>query len=452
MSYMLIVFIVVGLISFAANINIRDRFTSYVMNKQEKQTDEIIKSIRLKYEEDNKFDTGYLSILGMNSLEKGMIIEVFDADNRKIWSAYEHNNGLCQDMIMNMKANMYSYSGNWKGDYEEKNYPVTVAGQKVGSVTTGFIGPYYFNDEELNFIEALNRVFLIIGACALAAAFILGILMSYRISEPLDKIAKKALQLSEGKYRERLTGDSGMKEIAILSETINNLSDALKNKDELRKQLTQDVAHELRTPITSVQGHMEAMIDGIWPMDKERLTSCYEEIIRIKRLIGRIDVLSGLENENAVLYRKEFDLSKLIARLMNNFEKELITKDLSFCFTEKKTQVYADEDKMSQVFNNLISNAIKYTQPGGRISIELNDVRNSVEIRVKDNGIGIEASDLEHIFERFYRADKSRNSKTGGMGVGLTITKNIIEAHGGTITVNSLIGIGTEFLIILPNQ
>jgi signal transduction histidine kinase len=231
--------------------------------------------------------------------------------------------------------------------------------------------------------------------------------------------------------------------------TINNLSDALEHKEQLRKQLTQDVAHELRTPLTSVQGTMEAMLDGIWAMDKERLTSCYDEIMRIKRLIGSIEDLSKVENENALLHKENFDLSNLLIRLLNNFESELTEKDISVDYDRQSVYLYADQDKMSQVFNNLISNAIKYSNKGGKIQIHISDSHKKVEIRVKDTGKGISQENIPHIFERFYRVDKSRNRNTGGIGIGLTITKTIIEAHEGTIDVESKLGEGTEFIIVL---
>lgn len=444
------VFIVVGGISIVANTVIKNSFTNYVIQLQEKQTSDLIKSIEMKYEEENAFNQDYLAILGMNALENGTIIEIFNNDKNTIWSAYQHNNGMCQAMISDMISNMYSYSGNWKGHFEEKSYPIMVHKIQVGTITTGFIGPYYFNDEELIFIQALNKLFIIMGICSLILAVGLGIIMSLKISNPLNKIAKKALLLSEGNYKERIENNSNTKEISILTDTINNLSEALENKEVLRKQLTQDVAHELRTPITSVQGHMEAMIDGIWPMNVERLTSCYEEILRIKRLIGGIEVISSLENENIIIRKEEFDLSKLIDRLVQNFEKDFLSKNLTCNYHSKNVKIHGDEDKMSQVFNNLISNAIKYTKEGDEIFLDIKTLPKHIEISVKDTGIGIEASDLEHIFERFYRADKSRNSETGGMGVGLTITKKIIEGHGGTIRAESILGKGTEFIIQLP--
>jgi signal transduction histidine kinase len=449
-SYIVIVIIVVGMISLVANLGIQTKFQDYVIKRQEKQTNEILDLLAMKYEEDNGWNVGYLEVIGMNALQNGLIIEVTDENNSGVWSAYEHNNGLCQIMIKEISANMNSYSGRWKGEYQEKTYTIVSHEKTIGTLTTGYIGPYYFDDEELIFIKALNSLFLIIGIGSLILAFIVGIIMSLRISNPLIKIANKAKFLSEGKYKERLENVSNTKEIGILIETINNLSDALENKEKLRKQLTQDVAHELRTPLTSVQGTMEAMLDGIWPMNTERLTSCYDEIIRIKRLIGSIEDLSGVENENVILNKDEFDLSKLIIRLLQNYETDFASKKMKVTYQEESIILNADQDKLSQVFHNLITNALKYSGDGSTCEIKVTELLKDIEISVKDNGIGISESDLPNIFERFYRVDKSRNSETGGVGVGLTISKSIIEAHGGTITVLSQLGKGTEFIITIP--
>ncbi|WP_207646354.1 sensor histidine kinase [Cellulosilyticum sp. I15G10I2] len=452
MSYLLVVVIIVGLISLVANTYIKKQFQDYVINRQEKQTNEIIGLIKEQYQTDRFFDATYLERIGMNALEKGMIIEVFDADNKIIWSASHHNNGLCEAMIFSMQENMYSYRSDWNGQYEEKTYTIMSNSTKIGTLTTGYLGPYFFNNEELIFIKTFNNLFMIIGIISLVLAFGLGIIMSLRISDPLKKIAHKALLLSEGKYKEKLDDTSNTKEIEMLIKTINKLSSALEGKEKLRKQLTQDVAHELRTPLTSVQGHMEAMIDGIWEMDTKRLSSCYDEIIRIQKLIGSIENLSGIENDNVLLNKQEFDISGLILRLLDNYEKDLLSKNIHVSYHPKKVLVYADQDKMSQVFNNLISNAIKYSNEGGKIEINSVSHQKTVEIYIKDTGIGISESDLPLIFERFYRVDKSRNHKTGGIGVGLTITKAIIEAHGGTITAISQINKGTVFKIALPQN
>ncbi len=451
-SYILIVVIIVGLISLIANTYIKSQFQDYVINRQEKQTLEVISLIQMQYKEDKSWDISYLERVGMSALENGMIIKVMDTNNNEIWSASKHNNGLCEAMMTSMANNMHSYSSNWQGHYQENIYPITIENTQIGTLTTGYVGPYYFTDEELVFIKALNMLFIIIGIGSLILVFILGTMMSLRITRPLNQVAKKAVLLGEGNYKDKLTDVSNTKEINVLIKTINDLSEALENKEKLRKQLMQDVAHELRTPLTSVQGHMEAMIDGIWEMSTQRLSSCYDEIIRIKRLIGSIEDLSVLENENILLHKETFDLSKLMMRILDIHESEFFAKDIQVDYIPQEVIVYADQDKLSQVMNNLISNAVKYTDESGIISIEVSDHHEVLEIKITDTGIGISEEDLPHIFERFYRVDKSRNHKTGGIGIGLTITQSIIKAHGGAITAHSKVSQGTTFIIRLPKK
>lgn len=450
LSYLFIVIIIVGLISLIANTYIRKQFEDYVMNRQEKQTSEIISLIKEQFQADGMFNNDYLERVGMHALEKGLVIKLTDPNNELIWSASHHNNGLCEAMMLSMQQNMYNYHSNWEGQYEEKTYAIISQDLKIATLTTGYIGPYYFNTEELIFIQAFNKLFIIIGIISLVLACILGFMMSLKITHPLKKIAQKARLLSEGNYQAKLEDTSNTKEIEMLSHTINTLSEALERKDKLRKQLTQDVAHELRTPLSSVQGHMEAMIDGIWEMDTKRLSSCYDEIIRIQKLIGSIENLSGLENENSLIHKQHFDLSQLILRLLDNYQKELLEKNIKVYYDPKHLLIYADPDKISQVLNNLLSNAIKYSNALGTIEIDAYNDSKATHIYMKDTGLGIGESDLPFIFERFYRADKSRSSKMGGMGLGLTITQTIIEAHGGTITAKSKLHEGSEFIIWLP--
>ncbi|BCK01449.1 sensor histidine kinase [Anaerocolumna chitinilytica] len=450
-SYVVIVIASIGFAVLFANVGIKNQFKHYAIQKQEKETEETINLIKMKYDEEGGFRSSYLDIIGMNSLQNGMILVIKDTKGGTIWSAYEHNNGLCQAMIKNMAINMSSYSNKWDGRYEEKTYPIMDHNAVVAELTTGFMGPYYFNDEELIFIKALNSILLFTGAASILLAFFLGIFMSARLSSPLKKISDKALFLARGEYKERIASDYNTREIKILADTINQLSDALMEKDRLRKQLTQDVAHELRTPLTSVQGHMEAMLDGVWELSNERLSSCYEEIMRLKKLVGSIEDLSALEDRNILLHKEEFEFSLLLERLLNNYEKELRDNRIQVG-VEGDGIIYADKDKMSQVFNNLLSNAVKYSGEGAEVIITFKQAADSVEIQVSDNGSGIPKEDIPHIFERFYRADKSRNRNTGGAGIGLSITKSIVEAHGGSITVNSETDKGTVFTIILPGK
>jgi signal transduction histidine kinase len=267
---------------------------------------------------------------------------------------------------------------------------------------------------------------------------------------PISRVIKTAQMISKGYFNDRITETTNTKEILQLTTTINDLGETLQKQETLRKRLTADVAHELRTPLATLQSHMEAMIDGIWEADTERLKSCHEEIIRINGMVGDLEKLARYEGENLILNKSKFDIYELIQHISKNYEIEFINKGIQISFSGQKEIIHADKDKLSQVIINLISNALKYTPKGGAVELNLKGNDNTVEVVVKDTGMGIPAQDLPYIFERFYRADRSRNRMTGGAGIGLTISKAIVEAHKGMITVKSEPYAGTEFSVVLP--
>jgi signal transduction histidine kinase len=197
---------------------------------------------------------------------------------------------------------------------------------------------------------------------------------------------------------------------------------------------------------------MEAMLDGIWEPDEARLESCHEEIIRLNRLVGDLEKLERYEAENASLSLSEFDVSDLIRHILHNFESEFRKKGVALSFEGEEEILRADRDKISQVVTNLVSNALKYTPEGGQVRVRVRAAEHSTELIVSDSGKGIPPEDLPYIFERFYRADRSRNRLTGGLGLGLTITKAIVEAHRGTVEVVSEVDRGTTFTVSLPKS
>jgi two-component system, OmpR family, sensor histidine kinase BaeS len=224
----------------------------------------------------------------------------------------------------------------------------------------------------------------------------------------------------------------------------------LENQEILRKRLTGDVAHDLRTPLATLLSHVEAMVDGVWDPTTERLTSCHEEITRIIRLVSDLEKLAHYESDSLVLNKTEFRAQEFLESLMNTFETSFSQKNITPIIDCDDSTFLADRDKLSQVFINLISNSLKFTPPEGTISVEVRGTPRETRVSVSDTGLGIAPQDIQHVFERFYRADISRNRTTGGTGIGLTLVKTIVEAHKGSIEVSSEVNKGTVFNLVFP--
>lgn len=450
LSYILIILICVVIISIASNILLEKLFRDYVINQQEQQAQDTVLLINQRYNTAEKWDVSYIEDIGMNALENGMILKIKDADNNVIWDATIHNNGLCQQMLTSMRDNMQNYFSEREGGYVEKSYTMTGDMEQIGTVTVGYYGPYYYTDSDLYFIKTINNLLVWTGIVSLILALILGVIISNQLSKPISRVIDRAGEISQGLYDNKIIEKSKTKEIRLLVDTMNNLADTLKRQQEFSRQASADIAHELRTPLTTVQGNLEAVIDGVMELDGNRLEVLHDEILRINRLVDDLGKLARYESESFVLNKTKFDISELIKRSINAFESDFIKENKEITFCGQSEEIVADKDKINQVIVNLISNALKFTKSGEKVEICVNGYRDTTEIIVKDNGVGIAEEELPNIFERFYRADKSRNRNTGGAGIGLTIVKSIILAHKGTIQIKSMLGVGSEFIIILP--
>ncbi len=449
-SYVFVALLSVALIMALTNISLDRHFREYVKQNQEQKNRQVVSSISQQYRNNGKWNVDMVENIGVGALENGLIIKVKDERGKVIWDATVHNNGMCQRIIEHMAQNVNSRYPNAKGTYSEIPYPVNYKFAKVGVVEIGSYGSYYLSDNDLAFINTLNKLFIVVGVFSLLFSLVLGIIMARRLSSPISRVISSAQSIAKGYFSDRISVRSTTNEICQLTSTINNLAETLEKQEILRKKMTADAAHELRTPLATLQSHMEAMIDGIWKADKDRLKSCHDEIIRISKLVGDLDKLAKYESESLVLNKEQFDVSDLIRNIVYNFEAEFKNKEINISFEGVKEEVFADRDKISQVMVNLISNALKYTPHGGEVRVGVKGSKDITEISVKDNGPGIPKEDVPFIFERFYRADKSRNRMTGGSGIGLTIVKAITEAHKGRIEVKSKINEGTEFVVILP--
>lgn len=285
---------------------------------------------------------------------------------------------------------------------------------------------------------------------SLTIGIIIALVLSTNITNPIKQISDATLKIKDGDYDINLK-ESKIIELENLQNNIRYLSRNLKNQKYVRKQYAQDISHELRTPITNLQLYIEAIKDGVIDVDKQTLSSLLEETHRLEGLVVNLNKSFNDNSEYLKINKKEFDLSQHIKLILDTIKPRLTKLDISLIEEIKDgVMIYSDKDKISQIIQNLISNAIKAIKEDGLIRVSLYEDKNNIYIDIKDNGVGISDEKKEVIFERFYRIDDARNTKTNGHGLGLSITKNFVESLGGKIKLKSKLGKGSTFSVIFP--
>lgn len=309
-----------------------------------------------------------------------------------------------------------------------------------------------------NFNDAVNEALLLATSAALISALVVSYFVSRQVVAPIHRMMAASQYIAEGHYDERVQIPGGAKtedmdELAQLASRFNQMAYKLEQAENLRRQLIGDIAHELRTPLSTIKGSMEGLIDGVLPAENETFQEVYKEADRLQRLVQDLQDLNRVEAGAFQLKLEPISVKTLIettqSRLYRQFEEKEVS--LSMDIPDNLPDVNVDEDRFGQVFLNLVGNALQYTPAGGHVKITAYTQGDKMLISIADSGIGVDPAHLPHIFTRFYRADKSRSRVGGGSGIGLTIAKHLVEAHGGTITGESPgVGKGSTFTISLP--
>ena len=333
---------------------------------------------------------------------------------------------------------------------------LTSDGKKVGQVRLWVLGSdALLTKADTAFREKTIDAMLLAAIIAVAISLMIGFLVSRMLTNPIRRITGTAKQIRDGDLSAR-TGLRGDDEIDQLGETFDEMATSLEKDMKHEKRLTSDVAHELRTPLMAMLATVEAMQDGVYPTDNEHLETVASETRRLARLVQQMLDLSRMENHTAPMNLEPVDIVELVRGIVGAQEPLFDQRDLRLRFADetqgKAPLLELDPDMITQAVINLMSNAMRYTPEGGWVVVSVTLDRKHVMISVSDTGIGIAKEDLSRIFGRFWRADASRAREAGGLGVGLAVTKQIIERHHGFISVESELEKGTTFTIHLPRE
>lgn len=309
-----------------------------------------------------------------------------------------------------------------------------------------------WQDIARSFQEALTSSLLIATGAGLLAAALTSFLFARRIVAPVRRMARASHRIASGHYAERVPdGDSD--ELGELGQSFNQMASSLEEVERRRLALIGDVAHELRTPLATIEGYAEGLLDGVVESSPETFALLHREAGRLRRLVDDLQELSRAEAKQLTLHPQVVEPHHLVetavARLRPQFEEKGL--QLAVEGPERLPAVFADEDRATQVLTNLLGNALRYTPAGGKVTLHVRPAGTHVEFVVSDTGIGIAPEHLPHLFERFYRVDRSRSRAAGGSGIGLTISKHLVEAQGGAIRAESPgPGKGSTFAFTLP--
>jgi signal transduction histidine kinase len=320
--------------------------------------------------------------------------------------------------------------------------PVNVKGQLVGTLVVTPANIKSVGDPASTFLSSVNRSILFSVFVASLISLVLVLIFSIQITRPIRQMQKAATAISGGDLDQRVVVDS-RDELGNLAETFNHMAENLARAQTQRQYFLADVAHELRTPLTVIQANTEGMQDGVLPLDLEQVNAIHAQTLLLGRLINDLRLLSLAEAGELRLECQETDLSELLQTVVDHFQPQCAQKNvaLSVAIAQNLPQVWVDLDRIHQVLNNLLSNALRYTPEGGTISLDANwkgtERSSEVWISVSDTGPGIPAEALPWVFDRFYRADKSRSRASGGSGLGLAIVKQLVEAHHGRVWAES---------------
>jgi two-component system, OmpR family, sensor histidine kinase BaeS len=328
--------------------------------------------------------------------------------------------------------------------------PIKEEGKIIGILLPMRV-PFEEQPREVEFIESTNRTLLYGALMAAMIALLLGIFLSRTLTRPIRELTQATHAVSEGDLSQQVPIRSN-DELGELAKAFNKMSTELSRSVNARKQMTADIAHELRTPLSLILGHAEAVHDGVLPPTLENFEIIREEATRLEHLVDDLRILSLADAGELTINPQTIEPQRLLQEVASIYQYQTQRKNISLelDIASPLSTIEVDPGRMTQVLTNILDNALRHTPEGGLILLSANEGNGQIELAIQDSGPGLNAEDLDRIFERFYRKDPSRQREDGGSGLGLAIAKSIVQAHGGQVSAQSETGKGLKVIITLP--
>ncbi len=452
-SFIFVILLAVALIYVLTTWSITRQFDEYQRSSRENYATEVA-ALLGNYRADNGTWVGvgemvltqpYIVTLGDQSLEGS--VSIFDVP----YGLFERDGGFIATndwKWMNSFVERDEEGKIWLTQEElAKGIPIFVDGEKEGTLIVGEVGNP--GKSESVFLATVTQSALIGGGIAVGLALFLSTILIVQILRPLRALSRVTERVAEGNMPDQVTVRTH-DELGRLGDSFNHMLESLKRSETVRQTMTADIAHELRTPVTIIQGTLEAILDGIYDASEETIAPIYDETLHLGRLIDDLRDLALAEAGELRLEKEPVDIAELIHQVSET--AFLSREDAPNLHLDTRTllpKVLLDRKRFRQVIANLLSNAIRHTPADGDVYIRARRINGEIEISVADTGPGIKAEDLPHLFERFYRADPARG-RSAGSGLGLAIVKQWVEAHNGTIEAENRKSGGARFVIRLP--
>jgi two-component system sensor histidine kinase BaeS len=327
--------------------------------------------------------------------------------------------------------------------------PVTSVGRRLGTVTVSQASGQLLTEEEELLGRQLNRMHLIAGASSAVIALIVALYLAFTLSRPLREIRAGAEAMSVGELDARVR-EAGDEEVRSVAHALNVLASTLQHEEKVRKANVADLAHELRTPLMGLLGRIEAAQDGVLDDEAANLQAMHDEALRLGRLLNDLSTLADAERPGLLLSLEPVDLARVAQGQVDAVAERFAAKGVGLTADVTPALVAGDRGRLDQIVANLLSNALRYTDEGGRVTVTVTEAGGQAVLEVADTGVGIPPEDVPRVFTRFWRGERSRSRATGGAGIGLSIVKELVGAHGGRVAVDSEVGKGSMFTVSIP--